>query len=149
MHPPLLPHKRIQGSHQFMIILFAFDNDDMESSKRRITFLSLIFLLQCTSKSIVITIIRTVTMIIRIVTMIIRIVTTIIRIVTMIIRIVTMIIRTVTMIIRIVTTIIRTSNKTVLLRLFCSSRPQTIKLMFWIVSLIDIHLKQPLFAVSY
>ena len=28
-------------------------------------------------------------------------------------------------------------------------RPQTIKLMFWIVSLIDIHLKQPLFAVSY
>ena len=114
MHPPLLPHKRIQGSHQFMIILFAFDNDDMESSKRRVTFLSLIFLLQCTSKSIVITIIRTVTMIIRI-----------------------------------VTTIIRTSNKTVLLRLFCSSRPQTIKLMFWIVSLIDIHLKQPLFAVSY
>ena len=40
MHPPLLPHRRIQGSHQFMIILFAFDNDDMESSKRRVTFLS-------------------------------------------------------------------------------------------------------------
>ena len=37
-----------------MLILFAFDNDDMESSKRRVTFLSLIFLLKCMSKSIVI-----------------------------------------------------------------------------------------------
>ena len=40
--------------HQFMLIFFAFDNDDMESSKRRVTFLSLIFLLKCMSKSIVI-----------------------------------------------------------------------------------------------
>ena len=31
--------------HQFMLIFFAFDNDDIESSKRRVTFLSLIFLL--------------------------------------------------------------------------------------------------------
>ena len=30
--------------HQFMLIFFAFDNDDMESSKGRVTFLSLIFL---------------------------------------------------------------------------------------------------------
>ena len=37
-----------------MLIFFAFDNDDMESSKRRVTFLSLIFLLKCMSKSIVI-----------------------------------------------------------------------------------------------
>ena len=37
-----------------MLILFAFDNDDMESSKRRVTFLSLIFLLKRTSKLIVI-----------------------------------------------------------------------------------------------
>ena len=29
-----------------MLIFFAFDNDDMESSKRRVTFLSLIFLLK-------------------------------------------------------------------------------------------------------
>ena len=28
-----------------MLIFFAFDNDDMESSKRRVAFLSLIFLL--------------------------------------------------------------------------------------------------------
>ena len=28
-----------------MLIFFAFDNDDMESSKRRVTFLSSIFLL--------------------------------------------------------------------------------------------------------
>ena len=40
--------------HQFMLIFFAFDNDDMESSKRRVTFLTLIFLLKCMSKSIVI-----------------------------------------------------------------------------------------------
>ena len=26
-----------------MLIFFAFDNDDMESTKRRVTFLSLIF----------------------------------------------------------------------------------------------------------
>ena len=32
--------------HQFMLIFFAFDNDDMESSKRRVTFLSLICLLK-------------------------------------------------------------------------------------------------------
>ena len=31
--------------HQFMLIFFAFDNDDIESSKRRVTFLSLILLL--------------------------------------------------------------------------------------------------------
>jgi len=37
-----------------MLIFFAFDNDDMESSKRRVTFLSLIFLLKCMSKLIVI-----------------------------------------------------------------------------------------------
>ena len=37
-----------------MLIFFAFDNDDMESSKRRVTFLSLIILLKCMSKSIVI-----------------------------------------------------------------------------------------------
>ena len=30
-----------------MLIFFAFDNDDMESSKRCVTFLSLIFLLKC------------------------------------------------------------------------------------------------------
>ena len=29
-----------------MLIFFAFDNDDMESSKRRVTFLSLICLLK-------------------------------------------------------------------------------------------------------
>ena len=29
-----------------MLIFFAFDNDDMESLKRRVTFLSLIFLLE-------------------------------------------------------------------------------------------------------
>ena len=40
--------------HQFMLIFFAFDNDDMKSSKGRVTFLSLIFLLKCMSKSIVI-----------------------------------------------------------------------------------------------
>jgi len=40
--------------HQFMLTFFAFDNDDMESSKRRVTFLTLIFLLKCMSKSIVI-----------------------------------------------------------------------------------------------
>ena len=37
-----------------MLIFFAFDNDDMDSSKRRVIFLSLIFLLKCRSKSIVI-----------------------------------------------------------------------------------------------
>ena len=37
-----------------MPIFFAFDNDDIETSKRRVTFLSLIFLLKCMSKSIVI-----------------------------------------------------------------------------------------------
>ena len=37
-----------------MLIFFAFGNDDMESSKGRVTFLSLIFLLKCMSKSIVI-----------------------------------------------------------------------------------------------
>ena len=31
--------------HQFMLIFFAFDNDDMESSKRRVAFFALIFLL--------------------------------------------------------------------------------------------------------
>ena len=35
-----------------MLISFAFDNDDMESSKRRVTFLLLIFLVKCMSKSI-------------------------------------------------------------------------------------------------
>ena len=33
-----------------MLIFFAFDNDDMESSKRCVTFLSLIFLLKCMLK---------------------------------------------------------------------------------------------------
>ena len=33
--------------HQFMLIFFAFDNDDMEALKRRVTFLSFIFLLKC------------------------------------------------------------------------------------------------------
>ena len=37
-----------------MLIFFAFDNDDMESSKRRVAFLSLIFLLKRMSKLIVI-----------------------------------------------------------------------------------------------
>ena len=37
-----------------MLIFFAFDNDDMESSKRRVAFLSLIFLLTRMSKLIVI-----------------------------------------------------------------------------------------------
>ena len=37
-----------------MLIFFAFDIDDMESSKGRVTVLSLIFLLKCISKSIVI-----------------------------------------------------------------------------------------------
>ena len=33
-------------------VLFLFDIDDMKSSKRRVTFVSLIFLLKCLSKSI-------------------------------------------------------------------------------------------------
>ena len=37
-----------------MLIFFAFDNDDMESLKRRVTFLWLSCLLKCMSKSIVI-----------------------------------------------------------------------------------------------
>ena len=37
-----------------MLIFFAFDNEDMESSKRRVAFLSLIFLLTRMSKLIVI-----------------------------------------------------------------------------------------------
>ena len=37
-----------------MLIFFAFDNDDMESSKRRVTFLWLSFLLKCMSKSVII-----------------------------------------------------------------------------------------------
>ena len=37
-----------------MLIFFAFDNDDMESSKRRVAFLSSIFLLTRMSKFIVI-----------------------------------------------------------------------------------------------
>ena len=37
-----------------MLIFFAFDNDDIESSKRRVAFLSSIFLLTRTSKLIVI-----------------------------------------------------------------------------------------------
>ena len=37
-----------------MLIFFAFDNDDMESSKRRVALLSLIFLLKRMSKLIVI-----------------------------------------------------------------------------------------------
>ena len=40
--------------HQFILIFFAFDNDDMESSKGPVTILSLIFLLKCMSKTIVI-----------------------------------------------------------------------------------------------
>ena len=37
---------------KFMLIFFAFDNDDMESSKRRVTFLSMIFLLKvCRNRS--------------------------------------------------------------------------------------------------
>ena len=40
-----------------MIIFFAFDNGDMEASKRRVTFVSLIFLLKCMSKSSVIRIV--------------------------------------------------------------------------------------------
>ena len=40
--------------HQFMLIFFAFDNDDMESSKRRVIFLWLSFLLKCMSKSVII-----------------------------------------------------------------------------------------------
>ena len=36
-----------------MLIFFAFDNDDMESSKRRVAFLSSIFLLTRMSKLIV------------------------------------------------------------------------------------------------
>ena len=40
--------------HQLMLIFFAFDNDDMESSKRRVAFLSSIFLLTRMSKLIVI-----------------------------------------------------------------------------------------------
>ncbi len=35
----------------FMLIFFIFDSDDMKSSKRHATFLSLIFLLKCFSKS--------------------------------------------------------------------------------------------------
>ena len=41
-----------------MLIFFAFDNVDMESSKRRVSFLSLIFLLRCMSKSIITVTIR-------------------------------------------------------------------------------------------
>ena len=37
-----------------MLIFFACDNDDMETSKGRVTILTLIFLLKCMSKSIVI-----------------------------------------------------------------------------------------------
>ena len=37
-----------------MLVFFAFDNDDTESSKRCVTFLKWIFLLKCMSKLIVI-----------------------------------------------------------------------------------------------
>ena len=40
-----------------MIIFFAFDNGDMAASKRRVTFVSLISILKCMSKSIVIRIV--------------------------------------------------------------------------------------------
>lgn len=36
------------------VISFALDNDDMRSSKHHVTFLSVIFILQCFSKSILI-----------------------------------------------------------------------------------------------
>ena len=37
-----------------MLIFLTFDNGDTKSSKRHVTFLSLIFLLKCVSKSILI-----------------------------------------------------------------------------------------------
>ena len=39
-----LQHKPSTGFHFSFLSPVAFDNDDMESSKRRVTFLSLIFL---------------------------------------------------------------------------------------------------------
>ena len=44
-----LQHKPSTGFHFSFLSPVAFDNDDMESSKRRVTFLSLIFLLKYNS----------------------------------------------------------------------------------------------------